>query len=70
MTGDPLISSITGILSNGATHSMEAKSQEATTSENERLLSSPSSYKDSVTNDPDGKETAVSRDPLSSGQKA
>lgn len=49
---------------------MEAKSQEAT-SENERLSSSPSSYKDSVTNhDPDGKETPVSRDPLSSGQKA
>lgn len=51
---------------------MEAKSQEATSeNENERLSPSPSSYKDSVTNhDPDGKETSVSRDPLSSGQKA
>lgn len=53
---------------------MEAKSQEATSeneNENERLSPSPSSYKDSVTNhDTDGKETSVSRDPLSSGQKA
>ncbi|XXG51321.1 hypothetical protein AAC387_Pa02g5122 [Persea americana] len=68
-SGDPLSSSTTGI-SNGATLSMEAKSQEAT-SENERLSSSPSSYKDSVTNhDPDGKETPVSRDPLSSEKQS
>lgn len=69
MTGDPLSSSINSI-SNGTAMSMETKTQEASTSENERLASSPSSYKDSVTNDPDGKDSPVSKDPLSSGQKA
>lgn len=66
-TGDPLSSSI----SNGTTLSIETKKQEETVRyENEGLSSSPSSYKDSITNDPDGKESPVSRDPLCSGQKA
>lgn len=70
MTGDPLSSSINSI-TNGTALSMETKTQEESTSENERLASSPSkSYKDSLTNDPDGKDSPVSKDPLSSGQKA
>lgn len=60
---DPLNSSINSF-SNGATVSMEAKAQEATTSEKEHLSSSPPSYQHSMAED--GKETSFSRDPLSS----
>eukprot|EP00268_Persea_americana_P036073 TRINITY_DN3556_c0_g1_i5.p1 TRINITY_DN3556_c0_g1~~TRINITY_DN3556_c0_g1_i5.p1 ORF type:complete len:195 (+),score=26.95 TRINITY_DN3556_c0_g1_i5:141-725(+) len=70
VSGDPLSSPINSI-TNGTALSMETKTQEESTSENERLASSPSnSYKDSLTNDPDGKDSPVSKDPLSSGQKA
>eukprot|EP00268_Persea_americana_P036072 TRINITY_DN3556_c0_g1_i4.p1 TRINITY_DN3556_c0_g1~~TRINITY_DN3556_c0_g1_i4.p1 ORF type:complete len:269 (+),score=34.53 TRINITY_DN3556_c0_g1_i4:76-882(+) len=66
VSGDPLSSPINSI-TNGTALSMETKTQEESTSENERLASSPSnSYKDSLTNDPDGKDSPVSKDPLSS----